>query len=372
MDEQTSPLARGNHLPRPTRPPGLVPPPRVVFRTRRKDLSHQNRVKRLDGMRNLADWQEFSDRFIRSSGSLDAEISAYLIDRGFDADKSRLYSLPQEDVDDYLSDLQVRLLPYANGADGPILENRQLFRQAFHGLLPFAPLVAVVAGGKVVSSPASAKLSADEANWVLPTVHTSGERMYIDTVAAELVSPTQRVPCPDIWAALADAGTDALVVRCPGSAGLLDRLRVFVVRDPRSADPMVMAAVVAARTPASGPFDTLESGAISAWVDLETGTVSAAKHLVDGAPEDVDASMCPTDLPLIGRAVPHWWEVQHQIHQALLRLPMFSVLQVDFSVGGAEPMVVDATARVEAAEFQVHGPIMGSQVCRRLMREYGL
>jgi len=342
-----------------------------VFRTRRDDLSHESRVKRLDGMRNLAEWHDFADRFILSSDSLDCETSDYLINRGFDTDKALLYSLPREDVDDYLSDLQVRLLAYTNGADAPIIENRQLFQQSFHGLLPLAPVVAVLRRGEVIDGPALRKLFADDFYWVLPAEQRRGGCMFVDTVAGELVTPENRIPCPDLWAALRAANADAVVMRCPGPVEALDRLRVFVVRDPASFAPKVMAAVVAMRTSRSGPFDTLASGAVSAAIDVDTGTIVAAKHLVNGKPEDADVSDA-TGRTLIGRAVPHWWEIQHEIRQALLRLPMFAVLQIDFSIGGARPLVFDATARVNAAEFQIHGPLMANQVCRRFMREYGL
>lgn len=370
-DSDFSPLARGGRVPRAARPPGMVPPPRVVFRTRRKDLSHQNRVKRLDGERNLVEWQAFGDRFIREAGSLDSETAAYLIERGFDTDKGSLYSLPREDVDDYLSDLQVRLLPYANGADAPIVEHRQLFRQVFNDLLPWAPVLAVVAQGNVVGSVPVRNAGTEDMLWILPTVHGQIERMYMDAVSGEILTPDRSISCTDPWSALGETEMDAIVVQCPGPVGTLDRLRTFIVRDPLTSEPIVVAAVVAVRTAASGPFDTIASGAISAEVDVATGAIVTAKRVIDGAPVDVDASETTVQAAL-GQAVPHWWEVQYLIRQALLRLPLFSVLQMDFSIGGSTPLVVDATARVNAAEFQIHGPLMADRVCRRLMREYGL
>lgn len=369
MDEKnTSPLARGRRVPRPSQPPGLIPRPRVVFRTRRKNLSHENRVKRLDGMGNLAEWYDYADRFIRESGSLDAEAAAYLIDRGFDADKSRLYALPREDVDDYLSDLQVRLLPYANGADAPILENRQLFRQVFRGILEFVPLVATIVNGEIADRSNQPELSDREIYRVLPLTHWTGRKSYLDVSTGELFSADGKVPCRDIFGTLREMNLNALVLGAPRSE-IFGDVRVFVVRDPKSALPKIIAAVVSLPTPSSWPLDSIGSGAISASINVETGTISSVKRLVDGAPADAGSGSGST---LIGQAVPHWWELQHQIYQALLRLPMFSVLQVDFCVAGERPLVVDATARVDAAEFQIHGPLMGTQVCRRLMREYGL
>lgn len=114
---------------------------RVIYRTRRSlDFSHLGRVKRLDHPEGVDAWRAFSQAFRQSSSGMAQDDAEYLHNRGFLPSRKRLYRLPSHGVDAYLSDLQVALLPLANGGARQLLETPVLQAQLFQRRLPMVPL----------------------------------------------------------------------------------------------------------------------------------------------------------------------------------------------------------------------------------------
>lgn len=113
---------------------------RVIYRTRRRlDLSHLDRVKRLDSASGVQAWRIFSQGFRQSSQELTQSDAEYLHNRGFLPTRKKLYQLPNNGVDAYLSDLQVALLPLANGYSQQLLETPVLQAQLFQHQLAMVP-----------------------------------------------------------------------------------------------------------------------------------------------------------------------------------------------------------------------------------------
>lgn len=372
IDSPDDPSQFGQFVPAPYLPPGLSPRPRVLFRTKRKMLVHEGRVRRLRGRENLEVWKRFSHDFITTPGDVPVETASYLLDRGFHKDKALLYGLPNENVDDYLSDLQVALLPFANGRDGPIIENRQLFYQTFRDVLPCAQHLCLVVRGKVVWLSGSGAGELDGGRLLaMPIDQRAGESFVVDPAGRRLCRPHGDQPYIELEPSLAAEPTDLVVVRDPEAGRRSERLRLVLIRDPRRHAPVLVGSALGMSTPRSGAFATLAAGAISVGVDVESGLMRQAVELAGGAPVTVEAH--PDDgAPFAGRAVRHWWPVVEMAQAALLRLPLFSMVEFDFAVSGERPILMDATARISASEFQVHGPLMGGQVARRFLREYGL
>lgn len=137
---------------------------RVIYATRRSaDLSHEGRVKRLDKAEGVENWRAFSREFLEGARGLSQEDAEYLHNRGFLPDRKALYGLPNEQADAYLSDLQARLLPLANGRARQLLETPCLQHQLFAGRLPMrSPDEPVVSGPRLkvlmMLDPASAAL----------------------------------------------------------------------------------------------------------------------------------------------------------------------------------------------------------------------
>jgi hypothetical protein len=289
----------------PCRPVGLKPRPQAIFRTRRTDVTHLGRVERLDGEAKLQLWRGFADAFIRARPRLPPETAAYLLHRGFSHGRHVLYDFPNDAVEDYLSDLQVMLLPLVNGRDAIVLEDRPLFRQVFGNYLPLAP---------------------------------------------QASAPTDR---PD---------------HSPGNGS---RIRVVVLRSPETHRPEILAAVYSLATQASGPSAFVELGAVGARIDPVSGACDRAILLSEGEKRRVDRH--PDDgAPILGLAVPGWPSILDRILHAFSVLPMFSFVQLDLAPTEDGLAVTDAKSRCDAAEFQVHGPLMASPAAKAFLREYGL
>lgn len=114
---------------------------RVIYRTRRsRDFSHLGRTRRLDSPYGVGVWRTFSEAFRKHSGGLAQSDAEYLHNRGFMPNRKRLYRLPNQGVDAYLSDLQVELLPLANGCAHQVLATPALQTQLYQHRLPVVPL----------------------------------------------------------------------------------------------------------------------------------------------------------------------------------------------------------------------------------------
>lgn len=120
---------------------------RVIYRTRRShDVSHLGRAKRLDSQPGVEVWRAFSQAFRQSANGLAQDDAEYLHNRGFMPNRKRLYRLPNQGVDAYLSDLQVELLPLANGCAHQVLATPALQAQLYQRRLPMMPLNEVERG----------------------------------------------------------------------------------------------------------------------------------------------------------------------------------------------------------------------------------
>lgn len=105
---------------------------RVIYKSRRThDLSHVGRVKRIDSDIGGHAWRNFSSEFRQSPIQLPKDEASYLHSRGFLPNRMFLYDLPSTQIDDYVSDLQAKLLPYANGSARHIIDNDLLQHQIY-------------------------------------------------------------------------------------------------------------------------------------------------------------------------------------------------------------------------------------------------
>ncbi|WP_282027058.1 hypothetical protein [Limimaricola cinnabarinus] len=336
------------YVPKGIRPPGVFPTaPRVIYKTKRKNLSHAGRIGRIDRFETLSAFRAFSHAFQAHRPRLAPDLAGYLHNAGFLPDKAALYGLPDDRLDSFLSDFQVAILPMANGHTAPALSNRQIFWRLYNGLLPLAPLVGTADRGGVHPVAAGA---------------AEGPILARASTAA-VTRTTLHARLPD------NAGMSAeqIFLRLPAGQETGARLlRLAIVFDPGEKLPFVAGAVLL-----EGALDTLDDpGAtlVSRGIDPETGEAGQAWRMTRGAttpPEPVPAEQAP-------RPVGEWWSTLMPLLAGLRRLPVFSVLQLDILETAGGPLVIDATERLDAATQQVHGPLMKSAATVRFIREFGV
>ncbi len=329
-----------------SRPPYVFPAaPRIIYRTAREDLSHEGRIKRIDRPETLTAFHAFSDAFHARDTLTDPALRAYLHNHGFLPDKGALYGLPNDALEDYLSDFLVRLLPMANGHCAVAMRDRRLFWQLYHDLLPLAPMAGMVLGG---------------------TLHMQGA--HDGPVLARALMSDAPAPPPAFYprpeGAPRDQG-DLLLIGWPQSSDTARGiLRLAFIHDHQADRPTLLGAVFLHGAPDC--VDHPEAKLVSAPVALTSGIVGPARAFCRKTGQRGDAGAIPAFV------LPPWARLVSDLTEGLLRLPIGVVIQMDLVLTPAGPVVVDATDRLDAPAYQVHGPLMASPEARAFLREFGL
>lgn len=328
------------------RPPYVFPAaPRVVYRTTRADLSHEGRIKRIDQTATLTAFRAFSDDFQAQDSLTDPELRARLHNRGFLPNRSALYDMPDAALEDYLSDFLVRLLPMANGHCAIALQDRRLFWQLYHGLLPLAPMAGMVLGGRLRlqgthDGPVLARALMSNASSPLPAFYPRAEDVPRDQ-------------------------GDLVLISCPrNSETPRGILRLAFIHDHKADRPTLLGAVFLHGT--SDRVDHPEAQVLSAPVALSSGIAGPARAFCRktgqrGATGAISAFVLPP-----------WARLVSDLTEGLLRLPIGVVMQMDLVLTPEGPVVIDATDRLDAPAYQVHGPLMASPEAQAFLREFGL
>lgn len=353
------------------RPPRVFPAaPRVIYRTARDKLTHAGRIDRIDQRATLAAFRAFSHAFHAWRPRPEPPLRALLHNRGFLPDKGALYRLSDTAsdavLDSYLSDFMVAVLPMANGCCAIALRDRRLFWQLYRDILPLAPLEGLVQGGRVIRAPGGAARDGNRPD---------GPVLARPMIAAADAAGAE--PGPGVFwlerlaAAPLDRG-DLVVLGLPGGvpAAETEILRLAIIHDHKARRPVVLGAVLLRGDPAG--VDRPGAQVLSFPVDPDTGIVGPGLAFARArarAPVPV-ADLAP-DLNR-PRILPGWRSLHTRIVSALLRLPIGVAIQLDILRTSGGPVVVDATDRLDAAGFQVHGPLLDSPAATAFVREYGL
>lgn len=340
----------GIFVPKGIRPPGVFPgAPRVIYKTKRKNLTHGSRLQRIDQMETLTAFRRFSERFHRHRPRLSPEESGYLHGHGFMPDKGALYGLPRDDVDSYLSDFQVAIMPLANGLHAAAVANRLLFWNLYSRLMPMASLAGSFQSGRPV----------------IRIPEDAGRVLLMRPMMTTDETPATWTQAPD------KAGHDRILLDIPGGQECGSVTRMLVLCDPDTNMPTIVAAVALEGPP--GSHDGTGATVCSRSIDPGTGLAGASLRFQRGkvaAPEQSDNR---TQVEVSG-----WWAMVRDVTAGLAQLPMAAILQIDLidwpdpETGAQGCLVVDVTDRIDAAAFQVHGPLMASPPCIRFIREFGV
>lgn len=339
-------------LPKGMRPPGLHPAaPRVIYKTVRKNLSHEGRIGRIDRLETLNEFHAFSEDFHARLPRLDPEQAGSLHNRGFLPDKGALFDLDDPGrADQYLSDLQARILPLVNGTRQAALQNRLLFWRLYRASLDMAALV-----GSVQSSRLALSEDAD-----LP-----GPFLIRPALTSDATPPLCHADLSDIDC----DGPERIILRMPQWQAGQRVLRVAVIHDPGTGLPVILGAVAFPLTDTLGPWQIDGAGAMLrvARIDPETGLCGPYGVMVRDSltpPPQADPDPAPP--------VANWWALRIALTGALARVPLLGIAQFDILETADSGIVLDATDRLDTASLQRHGPLMSSDVAIRFLREFGL
>ena len=348
-------------VPKGQRPPGVFPAhPRVIYKTKRKNLSHEGRIGRIDRQETLDVFRAFSEGFHAHLPRLDPELGGYLHNHGFMPDKGALYGLPNEALDSYLSDFQAMILPLANGLNLPATANRLLSWPLMRRVLPLAPRAGAWQRGRLQQITEGGDPTPGETLLARPAETAQGPVPAPNQNQDKHLAWHDRLPAPPDAARNSHAA-DRLFLRLPAGSDQAEVIRIALLCDPQGNRPTVLSAAL---LEAGSGFATTSGAPVTCRrIDPETGLAGPAlRFLRDtiAAPETVDPR---------GRALPGWWPA---VVSGLLLLPVWAVLQADVIEVDGQPLIIDLTDRLDAAALQVHGPIMGGETAVRFIREYGV
>jgi len=341
-------------IPNGSRPSGVVPAvPRVIYKTKRNNLTHEGRIGRIDQVETLNAFRRFSHAFNAVRPRLDPAQAGFLHNNGFLPDRGALYGLaapatPEQaetaaPLDPWLSDFQASILPLANGRYGPVLANRLFYWRLYGKTLPLAPLVGAVEHGRLMR--------------------------WRKDVSGQLLSRpmyTTQTDAPAFEQSPQAQGADRVVLDIPPQDDVSRVTRMLVLYDPKTRSPVIVHAVLL-----EGALATLDqsgSTLTSRRIALETGMAGPALRFTRGVAQP------PKETDPEGTLLPNWWSMMLGVTSGLTRLPVGVVVQVDLlrNAEGTGTVIVDATDQIDVAGHQVHGPIMGSQSAVRFIREFGV
>lgn len=350
-------------IPDGSRPAGVVPAvPRVIYKTKRKNLSHEGRIGRIDKLETLNAFRDFSHAFNAHRPRLNPVPGEVLHNHGFMPDKGALYGLaplasqeleaesevaytPElEPLDPWLSDFQVAILPLANGRYAPAITNRLLFWRLYSNILPLAPLVGSVEQGRLI--------------------RRDTERTE-DMILSRPMHSTQ-TDAPAWEPEPQGGGIDRILLNLPPQGAVSQVTRMLVLYDPKNRRPEIVHAILL-----EGAIETLEQpGATltSRQIEVETGIAGPAMRFTRAAPVAPEMTDPETSL------LPDWWLMMRSVVSGLSRLPVGVVLQIDLISNAAKSdvLIIDVTDRIDAAAHQIHGPLMGGDVAVRFIKEFGV
>lgn len=398
--DASSPGAGGSS-PAPASPPPPSFPRKVVRKSRqiarRTDQKRRNWRKELRKSRR---WAEDYRKFLRKEFRWEAAPSLRRPQwwaQGFLSRSVTLYDLPNEDQDDYVTDVQryTRTKRMVHPHLQEILDNKFSFFLLMNQLgldADVVPLLGLYTRGEVHVFPNDDQVPLEE---FLLTRLDVGQRIFVKplrgaegrfVVAVRRTEQGWRMNGEDCtlqevtsWIAARPKPMllEAAVPQAAEQAALNPRstntLRVLTMPDlTRGKEPFIAVAVQRIGTSRSAHVDNWTQGGLSAKVDVETGTLSRAGQL----PEDhtpVWHTVHPdSGAPIEGVAVPFWEETKQLVLEAANRLSFMEYIGWDIVVSPSGPVILEANVNSGMNVLQVHGPLLRDPRVRRYFEKRGV
>jgi hypothetical protein len=319
--------------------------------------------------------------------------------RGFFAESAMLYDLSRNDPRDYLSD-------FARAARcreiNPHNEffNHKLVLRSFLLAMGFrqAETVALLYEGKILSNPfrgdarqmepgeLEEQLTSTGRNYIVkPEDGACGQDLFLlERRGGELVRRRGRSTAAfDLPGLLRETGSDQPHPRMTFIEEQLDQasfwerlfpestntIRVLTLWTPGEPTPFIARAVQRIGTPDTVPTDNWSAGAISAAIDLESGTLGEGRvnplRRSGDSPERITRHPV-TGARIAGAVLPHWDEVKDTVLRAAASLPFNRIAGWDVLVASDDaPVIIEANGDSDINLLQVHGGLLADPQIRR-------
>jgi hypothetical protein len=319
--------------------------------------------------------------------------------RGFFAESAMLYDLARNDPRDYLSD-------YTRAARcreiNPHNEffNHKLVLRSFLLAMGFrqAETVALLYEGRILSNPfrgdarqmepgaLEEQLASSGRNYIVkPEDGACGRGLFlVEQQGGELVRRRGRETVPfDLPALLRETGIDqprprmTFIEEQLEQASFWERLfaesansiRVLTLWTPGEPAPFIARAVQRIGTPDTVPTDNWSAGAISAPIDLESGTLGAGRvnPMKKGRGMADRVTQHPiTGAQVAGAVLPHWYRVRDTVLRAAASLPFNRIAGWDVLVTSEDvPVIIEANGDTDINLLQVHGGLLADPRIRQ-------
>lgn len=168
----------------------------------------------------------------------------------------------------------------------------------------------------------------------------------------------------------------AIVTECCQQATYLDRLypdatntiRVLVI-DPDEEAPRILGAVQRIGTTKTQPLDNFSQGGLSAWIGLQTGTLSSAIRNEGHSLLSLDRHP-DTGAQITGTVVPGWSEICDRLRMITNTLPEIKYVGWDVLVTGpAEFVLLEGNHFPDPDVMQVHHPLLTNGLFHQFLQE---
>ncbi|GAA1189649.1 sugar-transfer associated ATP-grasp domain-containing protein [Nesterenkonia xinjiangensis] len=387
-------------VPSPTPPPPSFP--RKVVRksrqiARKADHKRRNWRKEVRKSRRWAeDYRKFLRKEFRWETSPDMRRPQWWA-QGFLSRSVTLYDLPNEDQQDYVTDVQryTRTKRMVHPHLQEILDNKFSFFLLMNQLgldSDVVPLLGLYSRGEVHVFPNDDQVPLRE---FLETRLEVGQRVFVkplrgaegrfvvsvrrtadgwrmngqDRSFEDVASWIEARPKPMIFeAAVPQAESQAQLN--PHST---NTLRVLTMPDlTQGKEPFIAVAVQRIGTSRSAHVDNWTQGGLSAKIDIATGTLSRAGQLPDDHTPVWHTVHPDSGAQIEGATVPFWEETKALVLEGAKRLNFMEYIGWDIIVSPTGPVILEANVNSGMNVLQVHGPLLKDERVRRYFEKRGV
>ena len=153
----------------------------------------------------------------------------------------------------------------------------------------------------------------------------------------------------------------------------VNTIRVLTLKDPDTGKPFVAGAAHRFGTHRTGCVDNFSRGGLCALVDVETGTLSAAKSNPGLYPSDRHPRHCDSGAAIEGVTVPYWEEAKELCLKVASIIPGLLHVGWDVAITGNGPVIVEGNARTANPNIiQAHRPLLVNPRVRRFYEFHGI
>ncbi|GAB3194118.1 sugar-transfer associated ATP-grasp domain-containing protein [Nesterenkonia suensis] len=317
--------------------------------------------------------------------------------QGFLSRSVTLYGLPNEDQQDYVTDVQryTRTKRMVHEHLQEILDNKFSFFLLMNQLgldSDVVPLLGLYTRGEVHVFPNDDQVPLRE---FLETRLEVGQRVFVkplrgaegrfvvairrtedgwrmngqDCDLQEVAAWIEARPKPMLF--------EAAVPQAEAQARLnphsTNTLRVLTMPDlTRGKEPFIAVAVQRIGTSRSAHVDNWTQGGLSAKIDIDTGTLSRAGQLPDDHTPVWHTVHPDSGAQIEGTEVPFWEETKKLVLEGANRLNFMEYIGWDIIISPTGPVILEANVNSGMNVLQVHGPLLKDERVRRYFEKRGV